>query len=102
MSITSADIVPLNKVRASLTSLAEEVRNGKEKIITRGGESYVALVDARRLDYYHRLEREVQQLGLVRDVAEGLKRIRGGEAGQSPAKVKQRLQRRLETAKLAK
>lgn len=39
MAITSKDIVPLNKIRASLTALAEDVRNGNEKIITRNGES---------------------------------------------------------------
>ncbi|MFA7488540.1 MAG: type II toxin-antitoxin system prevent-host-death family antitoxin, partial [Lysobacteraceae bacterium] len=50
MSITSTDIVPFNKARAELTRLAEEVREGHEKIITRNGESYVALVDARKLD----------------------------------------------------
>ncbi len=58
MAVTSADIVPLNKVRARLTELAEQVREGREKIITRNGESYVALIDARRLDYYHSMERE--------------------------------------------
>jgi prevent-host-death family protein len=47
----SDDIVPISQVRASFTDLAEQVRNGKEKIITRNGESYVALVDARRLDH---------------------------------------------------
>ena len=58
MPISSKDIVPLNQVRARLTELADEVRAGSEKIITRNGESYVALIDARRLDHYHRLERE--------------------------------------------
>ena len=58
MPIKSEDIVPLNQVRARFTELAEEVRAGAEKIITRNGESYVAMVDARRLDHYHRLERE--------------------------------------------
>ena len=33
-------------------------RQGSEKIITKNGESYVALIDAERLDHYHRLERE--------------------------------------------
>ncbi len=65
MPLTSADIVPLNKVRARLTELAEQVREGHEKIITRNGESYVALIDARRLDYYHRMEREHIHLALL-------------------------------------
>jgi hypothetical protein len=72
MAITSADIVPLNKVRASLTALAEEARAGREKIITKNGEGYVALIDARQLDYYHRLERERGYNTLAEDVLRGL------------------------------
>ncbi len=72
MPLTSEDIVPLNQVRARLTDLAEEVRAGHEKIITRNGRSYVALVDARRLDYYHRLEREHVHLILLEEAARGL------------------------------
>ena len=42
MAIKSDDIVPINQVRARFTELAEEVRAGAEKIVTRNGESYVA------------------------------------------------------------
>jgi len=72
MAITTDDIVPLNRVRAELTDLAEEVRAGREKVITRNGESYVALIDARRLDYYHRLERERAYNAVAEDVLRGL------------------------------
>lgn len=71
MPMDSDDIVPLNQVRARLTNLAEEVRAGKEKIITRNGESYVALIDARRLDHYHRLEREHIHLTLLEEAQRG-------------------------------
>jgi hypothetical protein len=37
MGFESDDIVPMNQVRDSFTDLAEQVRNGKEKIITRNG-----------------------------------------------------------------
>ena len=37
MALKSEDIVPLNQVRARFTELAEEVRAGAEKIITRNG-----------------------------------------------------------------
>jgi prevent-host-death family protein len=72
MGINSDDIVPMNQVRASFTELAEQVRSGKEKIITRNGESYVALVDARRLDHYHRLEREHIHLALIDEAMRGI------------------------------
>ena len=78
MAIKSEDIVPLNQVRARLTELAEEVRSGAEKIITRNGESYVALVDARRLDHYHRLEREHIHMSLLEEAARGLEDMRDG------------------------
>ena len=78
MSIKSEDIVPLNQVRARFTELAEEVRAGAEKIITRNGEGYVALVDARRLDHYHRLEREHIHLALLQEAVKGLEDVRDG------------------------
>lgn len=71
MSISSKDIVPLNQVRARFTELAEEVRAGHEKIVTRNGESYVALIDARRLDHYHQLEREHIHLTLLEEASRG-------------------------------
>jgi len=78
MAIKSDDIVPLNQVRARFTELAEEVRAGAEKIITRNGESYVALVDARRLDHYHRLEREHIHLALLQEALAGIQDVRDG------------------------
>jgi antitoxin (DNA-binding transcriptional repressor) of toxin-antitoxin stability system len=78
MGINSDDIVPMNQVRASFTDLAEQVRSGKEKIITRNGESYVALVDARRLDHYHRLEREHIHLTLIDEAIRGVADINAG------------------------
>lgn len=100
MPITSQDIVPFNKARADLTRLADEVRAGHEKIITRNGESYVALVDARKLDYYHGLERKAQaesdfHLGLLQDAIKGLGRMRAGEEGMSVEDARARMQRRL-------
>lgn len=55
---SAKDIIPFCQVRARLTNLAEEASAREEKIITRNGESYVALIDAHRLDYYHQLKRE--------------------------------------------
>jgi len=78
MAIKSEDIVPLNQVRARFTELAEEVRAGAEKVITRNGESYVALVDARRLDHYHRLEREHVHLALLHEALSGIQDVRDG------------------------
>jgi prevent-host-death family protein len=94
MSIKSKDIVPINQVRARFTELAEEVRQGSEKIVTRNGESYVALVDARRLDYYHQLEKENIHLVLLQEVKQGLSDIEAGKYSKA-AEVQARYQTRV-------
>ena len=73
MSLTSKDIVPLTRARAKLTELVDEVHTeGSEKIITKNGESCAALINAERLDHYHRLEREHIHLTLLDEVSRGL------------------------------
>lgn len=57
MSIFASDVIPFSQARAKLSDLADQVKAGAEKIITKNGESYVALIDSDRLDYYHQLER---------------------------------------------
>ncbi len=78
MGITVRDIVPFTQARSNLSELAEQVKAGAEKIITRNGESYVALIDADRLDYYHQLERERIHLLLLDDARRGLADIAAG------------------------
>jgi prevent-host-death family protein len=78
MGITTKDVIPLTQARANLSDLAEEVKAGAEKIITRNGESYVALIDAARLDYYHRLERERIHLILLDEAEKGLADVAAG------------------------
>lgn len=79
MSISASDVVPLSLARANFSELAEEVKGGAEKIITKNGESYVALIDANRLDYYHQLERERIHLLLIDEAAKGLDDVAAGK-----------------------
>ena len=79
MPLSSKDIVPLKEMRARLTELAEDACAGHEKIITRNGKAYVTLIDARRLDYYHRLERENIHLGLLDAAARGWEDVEAGD-----------------------
>ena len=85
MPLTASDIVPLTQARANLSELADEVKAGAEKIITKNGESYVALIDAARLDYYHRLERERIHLVLLEDVERGLTDLEAGRSREARA-----------------
>lgn len=72
MVIFVNDVVSLSHARANLSELADQAKAGAEKIITKNGESYVALIDAQRLDYYHQLERERIHLLLIDDARQGL------------------------------
>ena len=78
MGISASDVVPFTQARATLSELAEQVKAGAEKIITKNGESYVALIDAERLDYYHRLERERIHLLLIDEASKGLDDVAAG------------------------
>ena len=72
MSITTKDVIAFSQARARFSEIADEVKAGSEKIITKNGESYVAIIDAERLDYYHRLERGHVHLLLLKDIEHGL------------------------------
>lgn len=78
MGISAGDVIPLSTARANFSELAEEVKAGAEKIITKNGESYIALIDARRLDYYHQLERERIHLLLVDEAGNGIDDVAAG------------------------
>ncbi len=93
MAISTSDVVPFSQARANLSDLAEQVKGGAEKIITKNGESYVALINAERLDYYHRLERERIHLLLIDDARRGLEDIVAGrvkDARQTLQRIKRR------------
>ena len=80
MPVSSKDIVPLTRARAKLTELVDEVKaEQREKIITKNGESYAALIDAERLDHYHRLEREHIHLTLLEEATRGLDDLNTGK-----------------------
>jgi prevent-host-death family protein len=79
MGISASDVIPLSHARANFSELAEEVKAGAEKIVTKNGESYIALIDSDRLDYYHRLERERIHLLLIGEVSRGLDDVAAGQ-----------------------
>lgn len=79
MAFSASDVVSLSQARATLSELAEQVNAGAEKIITKNGESYVALIDARRLDFYHQLEREHVHLLVIEDASRGLEDVAAGK-----------------------
>lgn len=80
MSVRTSDVVPISEARARLTEIAEEiVEGGAEKVLTKNGSSYVALIDAKKLDYYHALEKEHASLVLLSDAELGLRQVLAGQ-----------------------
>jgi prevent-host-death family protein len=99
MGFSASDVVPFTQARSNLSELADQAKAGAEKIITKNGESYVALIDADRLDYYHRLERERIHLLLIDDAKRGLADIAAGRTFEADAALAQLQQRRKTAAK---
>jgi len=80
MSLRASDVVPISEARARLTELAQDVVDGaSEKILTKNGVSYVAIIDARKLDYYHALEAEHANLVLLSEAEAGLRQVLAGQ-----------------------
>jgi len=83
-----AMVVPLSQARANLSELAEQVKAGAEKIITKDGESYVALISVSRLDYYRQLGRERIHLLLIDEVGKGMDDISAQDARETIQRLK--------------
>jgi antitoxin (DNA-binding transcriptional repressor) of toxin-antitoxin stability system len=79
MSFSAQDIVPISEARARLTELSDEVVGGAEKLLTKNGSAYVAIVDAKKLDYYHALEEEHASLVLLTEAEIGLQEVLAGK-----------------------
>lgn len=73
MAIGVQDVTPMSR-----TELADPVMAGAEKIITKNGQSHVALIDADRLDYSHQLECERVHLQLISEASQGLDDVAAG------------------------
>ena len=101
MSIAVSDIIAFSEARTHLSRLVDEVRQGAEKIITKNGEPAVALIDARRLDHYHRLERDRVHLLLLDEVEKGLADLAAGRTQDALADLTAR-QTRLNAKTAAK
>ncbi len=97
MGFSASDVIPLSQARATLSELAEQVKAGAEKIITKNGESYVALIDAQRLDYYHRLETERVHLLLLEEASRGLDDVSADRTKDAKAAIRSLVRRRRNT-----
>lgn len=78
MDDAADDAIRFLRAHANLVEIAEQAKAGAEKILTMNGERYVALIGAKRLDYYHQLERERIHLLLIDEAKKGLLDISEG------------------------
>ena len=78
MAISISDIVAFSKARTNLSVLVEAVEKGAEKIITKNGEPAVAMISAKRLEHYHKLERAHIHLLLLGEAEKGWADIEAG------------------------
>ena len=84
MTVRTSDIVSISEARTRLRELADEVaREGTSKVLTRNGASYVALIDARRLDRLHELEREFDLREFAELAARGMEDVVEGRIVES-------------------
>lgn len=80
MPLKSNDIVPITAARARLTELAESVAtSGEPKLLTRNGESYVAIITAAQLDEFERY-REAEAISILRATSSALEDVNTGRA----------------------
>jgi len=76
--ITTKDIVPISQARVRLTEIADDVsKSGHEKVFTKNGESYVALITAEQLDDYRRFK-EAEHLSMLKALVEAAEDIDAG------------------------
>jgi antitoxin (DNA-binding transcriptional repressor) of toxin-antitoxin stability system len=98
MSFRTHDVVPISEARSRLAELAEDVVAGAEKVLTKNGSAYVALVDARKLDYYHALEAEHGRLVMLDDAEKGLQDALAGRV-KPLSELRDTMRRRAESKK---
>lgn len=71
-------IVSITQARARLTELADDVsKSGQEKIFTKNGESYVALITAEQLAEYQGFK-EAEQISMLKALVESAEDIEAG------------------------
>ena len=101
MGFSASDVVAFALVRANLSELAEQAKAGAEKIITKNDDdaSYVAQVDADKLDACHRLERERIHPLWIDDAKRGLADIAAGRTFEADTAIGQMQHRRTTAAK---
>jgi prevent-host-death family protein len=70
-------------VHANLSVLIDDVSEGREVIITKGGQPVAALINVQKLHYFHRLESAATQIMWLDEAAKGLAQIAEGQTSDA-------------------
>ncbi|WP_061124513.1 type II toxin-antitoxin system prevent-host-death family antitoxin [Caballeronia catudaia] len=87
MVSSATDIIPLSHASARLSELVDEVRDGTDKIITKDGKRWAALISAEKLDAFHRMEHAQLYSQTLHDVKKGLDDIAAGRTTEGRAAI---------------
>jgi prevent-host-death family protein len=101
MAIAVSDIVPFTQARANLSALVDDAMHGTETIITKDGRPAAALIDAQKLDYYHRLESSAIHIMWLNEAEKGLADVAAGRSSDARASILAIQKRRAAQAKLS-
>jgi hypothetical protein len=72
-------MLPLSEASSRLNELADAAAAGTEKVLTKDdGLPYVAIIDVRKLNYYHALEAEHGRLVMLDDAAKAFNDVLAG------------------------
>ncbi|HEX7387980.1 MAG TPA: type II toxin-antitoxin system prevent-host-death family antitoxin [Castellaniella sp.] len=93
MVLFTKDVVSLSQARATLSELSDQAADGAEKIITKNGEGYAALIGADRLDHYHRLEQDHIHRTLIAEACKGLEDILAGRTQDAEEAIDEMIRR---------
>jgi prevent-host-death family protein len=99
MAIAVSDIVPFTHARAHLSALVDDAMHGTETIITKDGRPAAALIDAQKLDYYHRLESSAIHMMWLNEAEKGLADVAAGRSSDARASILAIQKRRAAAAK---
>jgi prevent-host-death family protein len=87
MAIAVSDIVPFTHARANLSALVDQAMGGAETIITKDGRPAAALIDAHKLDHYHRLENAAIHMLWLTEAEKGLADVAAGRSSDARASL---------------
>ena len=69
----SNNIIPFSELKKDFSQIAAAIHQDKtERIVTKNGKAFIAIIDPATLDYYHDLEKNLQLSQILDEAEKGL------------------------------